>query len=230
MSRILAIDTSTEACSAALVDGSDTVFSVSEVCPREHNKKILKMVEQVLQQANCQLADVDALAFACGPGSFTGVRVATGIVQGLAFGADKPVIAVSTLAAMAHQVFRLHQQSFVLSAIDARMSEIYLGQYQIEAIGHVVALANEQVLKPDAALADIESKPWAAIGTGWQTYNEQLTAQCQPVVMAEHSLPDAIDVAYIAQTKWAKGEVQQATDVVPTYVRDEVTWQKLPGK
>ncbi|MFA0231771.1 tRNA (adenosine(37)-N6)-threonylcarbamoyltransferase complex dimerization subunit type 1 TsaB, partial [Vibrio sp. 10N.261.45.A7] len=126
--KILAVDTATENCSVALVIG-DQVFARSEEAPRDHTKKILPMVDEVLKEANVALTDLDAIAFGQGPGSFTGVRIGIGIAQGLAFGADLPMIGVSTLAAMAQGSYRKFGETHVATAIDARMSEVYWARY-----------------------------------------------------------------------------------------------------
>jgi len=127
--KILAVDTATQACSAALfIDGETT--AEFRLAPREHTQLILPMVESLLQQAAIKIADLDALAFGRGPGSFTGVRIATGIVQGLAFAHNLPVLAISTLASIAQLAGDEHQHNNVLAGIDARMGEIYWGCYQ----------------------------------------------------------------------------------------------------
>ena len=105
--KILAVDTATEACSAALLVG-DKVFSRWEEAPRDHTRKILPMVQAVLEDAGISLSDLDAIAFGRGPGSFTGVRIGIGVAQGLAFGAGVPLIGISTLAAMAQEIGRAH--------------------------------------------------------------------------------------------------------------------------
>ncbi len=233
---ILALDTSTEACSAALIVGEQHYFQF-DICPREHNQRILTMVKTVLTEANINLEQIDALAFGSGPGSFTGVRIATGIVQGLAFGADKPVVAVSSLAAMAHGVHRLQGDKNVISAIDARMSEIYLGAYNIPQLGHISEMIAEKVLAPDNALADIKTLQiedavqvqWAGTGTGWQTYETVLTEQI-PAQVSSHEFPHALDIAMLAQTAFMTGEAVDAENVRPSYLRNKVAWKKLPGK
>ena len=128
MTTLLALDTATECCSAALLhDG--TVTARSEVIPRQHAQRLLPMIEELLGERQLRLQDVDALVFGRGPGAFTGVRIATGMVQGLAFAADKPVIAVSNLAALAQRAWREHGAETVAAAIDARMDEVYWGLY-----------------------------------------------------------------------------------------------------
>lgn len=120
--RILAIDTATEACSVALWNNG-TTFAHFEECPREHTQRILPLVKTILTEGNTALTDLDALAYGRGPGSFTGVRIGIGIAQGLALGADLPMIGVSTLATMAQGAWRMTGATRVLAAIDARMGK-----------------------------------------------------------------------------------------------------------
>lgn len=228
--RILALDTSTEACSAAVLT-QDKQFVEYDVCPREHNKRILTMAESVLSQAELSLADIDLIAYGKGPGSFTGVRIATGIVQGMAFGADKPVVGISSLAAMAHALYRLHGIEHTISAIDARMNEIYLGIYQTQALGQSKPLQTEQVCPPEKALSELDKTiNWQAVGTGWQTYQTILTEQIAAPIAQDVSFPNALDIAYLALTEFQQGQVSDAAAACPSYVRDQVTWKKLPGK
>ena len=132
--RILAIDTATEACSVALWNDG-TTFAHFELCPREHTQRILPLVRAALADAEVKLTDLDALAFGRGPGSFTGVRIGIGIAQGLALGAELPMIGVSTLATMAQGAWRKTGATRVLAAIDARMGEVYWAEYQRDADG-----------------------------------------------------------------------------------------------
>lgn len=120
--RILAIDTATEACSVAVWNQGE-IHALFELCPREHTQRILPMVQQVLAESGLALNQLDALAFGRGPGSFTGVRIGIGIAQGLALGADLPMIGVSTLQTMAQGARRVSGAARVLAAIDARMGK-----------------------------------------------------------------------------------------------------------
>ena len=129
--KLLAIDTSTEGCSVALLNGSE-LLHLDEVCPQQHSKRVLPMVQQLLNESGLILQQLDGIVFGRGPGSFTGVRIGVGVTQGLAFGADLPVYGVSTLAAMAQAAYRLHGAKQVISAIDARMAEIYLGFFALK--------------------------------------------------------------------------------------------------
>ncbi|STF66969.1 protease YeaZ [Escherichia coli] len=127
--RILAIDTATEACSVALWNDG-TVSAHFELCPREHTQRILPMVQDILTTSGTSLTDINALAYGRGPGSFTGVRIGIGIAQGLALGAELPMIGVSTLMTMAQGAWRKNGATRVLAAIDARMGEVYWAEYQ----------------------------------------------------------------------------------------------------
>ncbi|WP_143872405.1 tRNA (adenosine(37)-N6)-threonylcarbamoyltransferase complex dimerization subunit type 1 TsaB [Catenovulum sediminis] len=230
MTRILALDTSTEACSAAVIADGKT-FVEFDVCPREHNKRILAMTDSVLTQANLKLADVDVIAYGQGPGSFTGVRIATGIVQGLALGADKATVGVSSLQAMAHSIFRTSGQTHIISAIDARMNEIYLGAFIIEEQGSVQTVIQDTVCDARNSLKALDSQiVWQAIGTGWQTYHAELSQQINAQVSTQCTFPNALDIALIGLKKFSEGDQQSAAQVSPVYVRDQVTWKKLPGK
>ncbi len=145
--RILAIDTATEACSVALWNNGE-VQALFELCPREHTQRILPMVQQILASSGLSLQQLDALAFGRGPGSFTGVRIGIGIGQGLALGANLPMIGVSTLQTMAQGAFRLTGATRVLAAIDARMGEVYWGEFERNAEGHWLGEHTEAVMTP----------------------------------------------------------------------------------
>jgi tRNA threonylcarbamoyladenosine biosynthesis protein TsaB len=226
--NILVIDTSTEACSVAL-EVNQQVFNRFEVCPQQHSQRILPMIDEVLIEADVTLQDLDYLAFGRGPGSFTGVRIATGVLQGLALGTGHKVVGVSTLAAMAQQAFALHQKKLVSAAIDARMSEVYFGQYQIQQ--NVMTLIDtEQVISPKEA-SDIlrHSGRKAGVGTGWQAYSELGNLE-KIEELADVLYPDALYMLPLAKDLIAKGYATDVEEIQPVYLRDKVTWKKLPGK
>lgn len=229
--KILAVDTATENCSVALLMG-DEVISRCEYAPREHTTKILPMVDTVLAEAGIKLNQLDALAYGQGPGSFTGVRIGIGIAQGLAFGADLPMVGVSTLAAMAQGTYRVHQADNVLSAIDARMGEIYWGQYQRKTDGDWQIIGVEQVIVPDALVESVQTEPgiWLTAGTAWEVYADTLAKL--PFEMQQGSVlyPDSQDMVHLAKFAFARGESVSAEVASPVYLRDTVTWKKLPGR
>ena len=233
MSNILALDTSTENCSAALsINGEVLVREF--VSPREHTKRILPMVDSLLSEAGIKLTDLDALAFGRGPGSFTGVRIGTGIAQGLAFGADLPMLPVSTLAIMAQGAHRLHNATDVLPAIDARMGEIYFAQYQLNDAGVMTLVGNEMVITAAELVANFNQpeREFYTLGTGWETYAEQLAGLNVSKLTACEGIqfPISHDMIAIAAADFANGKAVAVEDAMPVYVRDTVTWKKLPGR
>lgn len=229
--KILAIDTSTENCSVALVIG-DTYYTRRAISPRDHAKKILPMVDEVLKEADLTLTELDALAFGRGPGSFTGVRICVGIAQGLAFGAELPLIQVSTLKAMAQGSFRISGVEHVAPAIDARMEEIYWARYQRTGNGDWNAVDPEQVIAPATLLAQAQPDvhTWQSAGTGWGTYRDVLTRLPLTIELGSVLYPDAEDIAYLAKIDFAKGLSVEPEAATPVYLRDKVVWKKLPGR
>lgn len=229
--QILAIDTATEACSVALwQDG--TAYSHFELCPREHTQRILPMVRDILNQGEISLSDIDALAFGRGPGSFTGVRIGIGIAQGLALGAELPMIGVSTLATMAQGAFRKTGATRVLAAIDARMGEVYWAEYQRDAEGNWQGEDTEAVLKPEAVAARLTQLEgnWATVGTGWQAWPDMASDCGLELRDGEVLLPEAVDMLPLACAKYTANDMVAVEKAEPTYLRNEVAWKKLPGR
>ena len=229
--RILALDTATEACSAALLN-QQQIDARFEIAPRDHTQRILPLVQELLQVQQLELTALDALAFGRGPGSFTGVRIGIGIAQGLALGANLPMIGVSSLATMAQGAWRLTGAERVLAAIDARMGEVYWAEYQRDANGEWQGAESEAVLKPEDAQARIAqlSGEWATVGTGWAAYPHLLTSTGATLVTTEVTLPAAEDMLPLALSAWQRGESVAVENAEPVYLRNEVAWKKLPGR
>lgn len=226
--NILIIDTATEACSVAL-EVNQHVYKRFEICPQQHSQRILPMIDEVLKEAKVTLQDLDYLAFGRGPGSFTGVRIATGVLQGLALGTGHKVIGISTLAAMAQQAYAQNQSEHVCAAIDARMLEVYFGQYQLKQ-GVMVLSGEEQVLSPDeGSLLLSSSKVITGVGTGWLAYPE-LNVTDKIDVLPDVLYPNAVFMLPIAKALIADGLAVTVDDIQPVYLRDKVTWKKLPGR
>ncbi len=219
--KLLALDTATEACSVALnLDGE--VIERFELTPRRHSRDLLPMVEDILSQAGLSLKQLDALAFGRGPGAFTGLRVATAMVQGLAFAVDLPVVPVSTLTALAQQGLREHKASKVLSAIDARMDEVYWGAFS-ESEGLMVPVVAEIVAMPENVVVPVVEGHWFGMGTGW-AYRNRLSANvvdCQIEVW-----PHAHDIALLAAADFKQGKGLPAEQAMPVYLRDKVALKK----
>ncbi len=236
MTTLLALDTSTEACSVALFYRGETI-AADELAQRAHTKRILPMVDDILAQAGIRLNQVDALAFGRGPGSFTGVRVGAGIAQGLALGADLPVIPVSNLTAMAQQAYEQYGATQVLCAIDARMNEVYFSRLAGEKVrsdfGEFIqwrSVIDEQVCRPEQAIAQLSdlNGQWMTVGTGWNAY-----AQFAAAGLASHSaveLPSARYMLSLALPLYQRQQWISAVDIEPVYLRNTVTWKKLPGR
>jgi tRNA threonylcarbamoyladenosine biosynthesis protein TsaB len=221
--QILAIDTSTEACSAALFhDG--VVVQRYRLAPREHAALILTMCDEVLAEAGVARAQLDAIAFGRGPGSFTGVRIAAGVAQGLAFALDRPVVAVSTLAALAQGAVRELGWARVLAAIDARMGEVYWGAFERGPDGLVVATHSEVVAPPQRVQGTFSHTCGA--GSGWQTYGEMLRETTGITEWDGERFPQAHDVALLGAAACARGEAVAADQAIPVYLRDDVTHKK----
>ncbi|WKX28037.1 tRNA (adenosine(37)-N6)-threonylcarbamoyltransferase complex dimerization subunit type 1 TsaB [Tatumella ptyseos] len=229
--RLLALDTATEACSVALLHQGkiDAQFALT---PREHTQRILPMVEQALQDQQLRLQQLDALVCCLGPGSFTGVRIGIGIAQGLAYGAQLPLIGISSLEALAEGAWRKHQANNVLVAIDARMGEVYWAIYQRDDQGKWQGKESEQVLSPQAAVKKMNSLTgeWMTAGTGWQAYPELLEGHRLTLTASESLLPQAEDMLPLAYRQLQAGNLVHPAEIEPIYLRNEVTWKKLPGR
>lgn len=226
--KLLAIETATEACSAALyIDGE--VKEISEVAPRKHAELILPMMDKLLAESELKLSQLDALAFGRGPGSFTGVRIATGVIQGTAFGAELPVVPVSTLAALAQRCFREQGASRILPAFDARMNEVYWAAYEVGADDLVEVVLPEQVAKPDQVEMPSDGN-WHGAGTGWATYGDVLSQR-----LGEHLIKvsndlfcSAHDVALLGVAGFRAGDAVAPENALPVYLRDQVAKKPVP--
>ena len=230
---LLALDTSTEACSVALWHKGEKTH-LDELAERTHTKRILPMIDELLSNSGINLKQVDALAFGRGPGSFTGVRVGAGIAQGLAFGADLPVIAVSNLTAMAQAAFELYQAENVVAAIDARMNEVYFSQVKREKMRSELGeffqwnpVIEEQVCQPEKALEQLSDLTTYRVGTGWTAYPQFKENGLEG---SDIILPSAQYMLELALTDYAQNKVISALEIEPVYLRNEVTWKKLPGR
>jgi tRNA threonylcarbamoyladenosine biosynthesis protein TsaB len=238
MPIILAIETATEACSAALLiaDGEHKrVISRFQLAPREHTKLILPMVEEVLAEANVELKDIDAIAFGRGPGAFTGLRIAAGIAQGLALSVDKPIIPVSTLSALALQVVEkeianeIVDRASIIVALDARMGEVYWGEFRLKG-GVISSISDEQVSKPQelflkvSQLEAIQDKQLITIGSGWDVYKEEFLNKVAPenLIYIQNQYPTAAAIAKSAVPLFLKDLSLPSEEAQPVYIRNKV--------
>lgn len=234
--KLLAIDTSTENCSAAVQFNGQLFTRVME-SPREHSQRLLPFVQELLKEAGASLKQLDGLVVGCGPGSFTGVRIGVSVAQGLAFSQQLPVYPVSTLQALAQQRIRRTSSAVVLACIDARMAEVYYALYE-NINGIATALTEPAVAKPDGQLFKhpldqlklSDGEQVATAGSGWDNYTDILLADLPMITVSDQHcrLPEAEDMLALVTA----GQVQAVdpSELEPLYVRNEVTWKKLPGR
>ena len=224
MTKILAIDTSTDACSAALLFDNKNHHRFV-VAPRQHTKFILPMIHELLAEAQLELNQLDAIAFGCGPGSFTGIRLAASITQGLAFVANLPVVKISSLRALAQEVFATLDKEKILVAQDARMQEIYWGEYQTDTVGIMQTIVPDQLLAPTQIKTPTDAG-FIGIGNAWKIYDDILTKRCNIQLVESKTYPRAQYIAQLAAVDFAKGLTVSAMEALPVYLREEVAWVK----
>ncbi len=224
--RLLAIDTATEACSVALWIGGE-VRERFEVAPRRHTGLVLPMIEQLLAEAELTLPQLDLLAFGRGPGSFTGVRVATSMIQGIAFARDLGVVPVSTLTALAQGAERESGAGRVLAAIDARMGELYWSAC-VASSGIMRPLGEERLVTPQTVPVPEEGEgQWYGVGSGWDSHGTILRERLQTRLAGCHPgrYPHAQDVARLAVEAVAEGATPlPAEQAQPVYLRNRVVF------
>jgi tRNA threonylcarbamoyladenosine biosynthesis protein TsaB len=224
--KLLAIETATEACSAALLIDEQIELRY-EIKPRGHSELILSMMDELLVEAGFSVNQLDAMAFGRGPGSFTGVRIATGVIQGAAFAADLPVVPVSTLAALAQRAYREKGEPNLLTAFDARMGELYWAGYRVDSNEIVRLVINEQVAS--AAMVQMPlDEAWYGVGSGWGVYASQLAERLGESLLGYKSelYCSARDVATLAAADFEAGVAVPAERALPVYLRNEVAHKK----
>lgn len=237
MLTLLALDASSSACSAALLrresGKNDQLISRFELTPRAHTRRLLPMVDEVLAEAGVSPAELDAVAYGHGPGSFTGLRIAAGTAQGLAFGLECPLIGISTLQALALGAHRRHRFHYLFTVLDARMGEVYAAAWQCRD-GEVVALMEEALLTPQRlCVPDIgnnsgcDDPEWVGVGSGWNLGSDM---PAETLAAMSQYLPDddaaAEDITLLAAKAFTAGEGRAAHEAQPVYLRDQVAWKK----
>lgn len=221
---ILALDTTTEACSVAL-SNEGNIFVKSHVEPQAHARLILGMIDDICLEADIELSQINAIAFGHGPGSFTGVRIGVSVVQGLAFGLQKQVIGVSSLHALAQQAANLSEHKYIVPLIDARMNEVYWGIYQVQDDGLAKNIVLDGIARP-LELVFETTKDYLLIGTGVKEYGKIIQEQ-NPKIQIDSSIlyPKASEILQIALTKYEKGEFTSDDLALPHYIRNNVVQQ-----
>ncbi len=224
MTTILAVDTSTEACSVALQIGDKTIAKFADE-PRSHSRSLMPMVQQVLAEADIRVNQLDAIGVSIGPGSFTGLRIGFAAVQGMAYGADIPVVPVSTLELLSATYRRQAnpQAGEIIALLDARMSEFNLGRYQLGQNNQIALLEADQLVSSEHAIQLIQAnKPSAVIGDAGNLF--ELAPQFAELFTQIH--PNAVDLLPIAQQQLTDGLAMHIESVDLVYLRGTEAWQK----
>lgn len=222
--RLLALDTSSDACSVALITGDDTV-SRHETQAREHTRLLLPMIREVCKEAEVSVSELDAIVLGNGPGSFIGMRIAASVAQGLAFGAGLPIVPVSSMAAMAVDIFANESASHAAIAQDAHMQEVYFGLYKRSGDGLPRVVSDERIAAPGPLdeLADLEAQDVLGAGVGWQLYPVLGEANAAHVTVSDrYQVPNARALLRLGRRAFEAGETIAPEGVNPAYLRQKV--------
>jgi tRNA threonylcarbamoyladenosine biosynthesis protein TsaB len=226
--HLLAIETSEVACSAAIwSDGS--VMERYREQPRGHSELLLPMIDSLISESGISKLQLDAIAFGRGPGSFTGVRIAAAVTQGISFGLDIPVVPVSSLQALAQGVYRSTTHQQVAAAFDARMHEVYWALCSADADGVMQLQGKEMVCAP-GQVSQPQQEGWVGAGSGWDAYAEALSERLSPWLEQQipHLYCHAQDVAFIAAHALSQGDASViAAQALPLYLRNNVAKKSL---
>lgn len=222
--RLLAIETSSDACSVALQDG-EVIREQHRVEPREHTRILLPMIRHLLDESGLTAKDLDAVVLGNGPGSFIGMRISASVAQGLCFGAGLPLVPVSSLAAIAAEVIESEAADKIAVAQDARMNEVYFATYLADAQGLPVPQDSEAIVSVERQDL-LRGTGWSAAGGGWQRY-PQLAAGCAVAIARTSCIrhPRARYLLKIGAVAYREGQTIDAARLQPAYLRTKVAEQ-----
>jgi len=218
--NILAFDTSSHACSVAL-ECNHQVKLLHQVAPMQHAKLILPMIQELLDAFSIKLQDLDAIAYGCGPGSFTGLRIGSSVVQGLSVVAECPIISVSSLAILAQTAYLTHQWRHLLVAVDARMDQLYWANYAVNSKGYVELAGQEILTAPEKIPIPLNPQDCYGIGDGWGKYKDKLAQQLglSSINLDAAQSPMATALLQLAHVKFAASDFISPEEAIPTYLR-----------
>jgi tRNA threonylcarbamoyladenosine biosynthesis protein TsaB len=220
-SWLLALDTSTEAVSVALLRAAEC-YERFELAGKQQAQRVLPMIDEVLAEAGVRQSAIGAIAVGRGPGAFTGVRLGISVAQGIALGLDVPVLPISSLAAMAAEVVDVDPGLTVLATIDARMGEVYCGCYRHDS-RHGVQLIGDECVGPADRVPLARAERWGVIGTGWRAYPDYWTPRIGAPEFADgERYPRASRIAQLAVSRWQRGQGVAPEFALPAYLRDKV--------
>jgi len=217
--KILALDTSTIACSVALQNGDD-IKVLHKIAPLQQAQLILPMIHTLLDSFSLTPDNLDAIAYGCGPGSFTGIRIANSVAQGLGFAAQKPIIRISSLAVLAQTIFLERQCTQILVAVDARMRQVYWAIYEVKQTGCVALIGEERVCSPEDVNLPKEGN-WCGVGDGFEKYkiNLMMRLDLRPDAIYPSQLPTAFALLHLARKNFEQKEYITASQAAPVYLR-----------
>lgn len=222
--KILAINTTCDVCSVALKDNENSIIH-ENTTTRAQISEVLSLLDLVLSSSGYHLTDLDALAIAIGPASFTSLRISAGIVQSLAYCAQLPVALVSSLAMMAQSAYRQFQVAQACVALDAKMNELYIGYYQLSAEGYMQAVI-EDSLCPISELQLNNQNQWVGIGDAWGLFEKELTPKGATITIYPQLKPSAQDLFPLAVLDVINKRTVNAEEVLPNYLRGKTAWKK----
>jgi tRNA threonylcarbamoyladenosine biosynthesis protein TsaB len=219
--RLLAIDTSSEACSAALQDG-EVITEQHRIEPREHTRILLPMIRQLLDENGLAVKDLDAVVLGNGPGSFIGMRISASVAQGLCFGAGLPLVPVSSLAAIAAEVIESEGADKIAVAQDARMNEVYFAAYVADSRGLPLAQGSEAIVSVERRDL-LQGTGWTAGGGGWQRYPQLALGFAAAIATASRIWhPRARYLLKLGAASYEQGQSIDAAGLQPAYLRTKV--------
>jgi tRNA threonylcarbamoyladenosine biosynthesis protein TsaB len=218
--KILAIETSTAACSVALLCDNQSAQTFN-IAPKQHNQLLLPIIDQLLKQHDINISQLDALAYSRGPGSFTGIRLAASLTQGLALAHNLPVIPISTLQIYAQTASRQLEQTNIIVCNDARMQAVYWGCYKQNAL-HIMDPVTEERCSAMTELSPPDYSDWFAVGDGWNSYQEEIPAMLLNKIKYTKEIiyPEAIDMLNIAQLNFKQKLFMTPEEALPVYLRE----------
>ncbi len=221
MLNILAIETSSDACSLSL-QYQDRTYTFHEVIPRRHTERLLIEIKKLLQEAGARLSDLDAIGVGCGPGSFTGIRLACSVAQGLAFSNDLKTIQVSSLEVLAHKIHSQFKPDQVISIVDARMNQLYLGKFSYHHSGRMDS--HLSVVKIEDFTCEGLAQDVHFVGDGCGLVLEKIDRVSSKI---HNNLPNAENLLGICLEKYEKGDVLEPEKLLPIYLSSEDQWKKI---
>jgi tRNA threonylcarbamoyladenosine biosynthesis protein TsaB len=224
--KVLAIECSSAVGSVALAVGDRIV--VREIgTPREQTERLLQLADELMTSERLAVASLDAVTFGRGPGSFTGLRMAAAIAQGFALGSGVPLLPVSSLACLAQRALRERAVTHALTCVDARMGEVYWGEFEVGADGLVAPTAEERVSAPAGVKATGER--WTAVGDGFRAYPELAALAASANERWLDLVPSAVDLLPLALADLRAGRTVAAEAALPVYLRDRTAWRQSQG-